>query len=375
MSTEFDYKSSVKYFSARNPLISYMLTQIYFWVLANMLLTVLTYLQMKSIIQSDSKAIEITLLPFLILGLTTGITFGILIGLSNFYLDKYFNRRQSLGILIFIKLLIGLAVLSLVFALVRYVLYENLVEHFVNDSLPTVQEDSWRYLFFILLLTYGAASILINFVNQMQRKFGPGVLLPILFGKYNTPQEEERIFLFMDLKSSTTLAEQLGHLKYSSMIREAIFDINELVPKFDAEVYQYVGDEIVITWRIKEGLEYFKCVEFYFACERQFEKRSRFYKKRYGQLPFFKAGMNMGIVAAVEIGEVKRDIAYHGDTINIAARIQSKCNDLGKVFLASRKFAPILEKSNKYLIEEMGNLKLKGKVKEVAIISIEEKKM
>ncbi len=43
----------------------------------------------------------------------------------------------------------------------------------------------------------------------------------------------------------------------------------------------------------------------------------------------------MGKVTAVEIGDIKRDIAYHVDTLNTAARIQSVCNEYNKDFLVS----------------------------------------
>ena len=101
------------------------------------------------------------------------------------------------------------------------------------------------------MLIYNIAiELLITFINQVNKKYGPGVLLPILLGKYRSPKEEERVFLFMDLKSSTLIAETLGHLKYSAFIRDSFMDINSILSKYNAQVYQYVGDEIVITWPI-----------------------------------------------------------------------------------------------------------------------------
>src|SRR5690606_23539690 len=125
---------------------------------------------------------------------------------------------------------------------------------------------------------------------------------PLLLGKYRNPREEERIFMFMDLKSSTTIAEQLGHLKYSAFIRDCFADINKILFPFRAQVYQYVGDEIVVTWTAYEGLKNYFCIRFYFACKNQFHNRTEYYIKNYGLLPEFKAGIHMGKVTAVEIG-------------------------------------------------------------------------
>lgn len=92
--------------------------------------------------------------------------------------------------------------------------------------------------------------LVISFISQMNKKFGPGVLIPLLLGKYRHPQEEERIFMFMDLESSTSHAENLGHIKYSALIRDSFLDISRALSKNRAEVYQYVGDEIVVSWLV-----------------------------------------------------------------------------------------------------------------------------
>ena len=80
--------------------------------------------------------------------------------------------------------------------------------------------------------------------------------------------------MFMDLKSSTATAEKLGHLKYSSFIRDCFMDINEVLLPFRAQVYQYVGDEIVVTWPESEGIKNQFCIKFYFACKKQFLDKS-----------------------------------------------------------------------------------------------------
>lgn len=372
MTKVFDYTTRARRLSAKYPLLSYILTQVNFWILANVLLGAISFFQIKIIAQNVGLLVEIRLLPFLIIGVIMGVLYGVLVGWTSYLLDQGHCRKYSLGVMLLIKMLVGLAIFSLGFIFVRFVLHQAiLINLFPTDAL-LMQEQSWPYLFIVLFLVYAVTSVIVGFINQMQQKFGPGVLIPILFGKYSNPKEEERIFLFMDLKSSTTIAESLGHLKYSGLIRDAIFDINKLLPKYDAEVYQYVGDEIVITWKSEHGLYDFNCVKFYFACHHQFESRRDYYIEKYGVLPFFKAGMNIGVVAAVEIGNIKRDIAYHGDTINIAARIQGKCNEFGKMFLAGEGFREVFDRTNKFNADDLGSILLNGKVKKVGIISIEE---
>jgi adenylate cyclase len=217
-------------------------------------------------------------------------------------------------------------------------------------------------------------SAVITFINLMNKKFGPGILLPMLLGKYRNPKEEERIFMFMDLKSSTSHAEKLGHIKYSALIRDSFMDINQVLAKHNAEIYQYVGDEIVVSWPLNEGLREVACVEFFFSVQNQFNHRSDFYMEHYGFVPQFKAGLHFGIVTAVEVGEIKRDIAYHGDTLNTAARIQSICNQYNKTLLISRDIKVIADLEKDYNLESLGQITLKGKDNPIEIYSIDSKK-
>ena len=56
------------------------------------------------------------------------------------------------------------------------------------------------------------------------------------------------------------------------------------------------------------------------------KKQSRKYKKTFGLLPEFKAGIHLGEVTTGEIGVIKRDITFSGDVLNTTARIQGLCN-------------------------------------------------
>jgi adenylate cyclase len=79
----------------------------------------------------------------------------------------------------------------------------------------------------------------------------------------------------------------------------------------------------------------------------------------------------MGPVTAVEIGEIKRDIAYHGDTLNTAARIQSVCNDHNKNFLISEYLLEKIGTNHYFKTEGLGMIQLRGKTKKIGIASIE----
>lgn len=205
------------------------------------------------------------------------------------------------------------------------------------------------------------------FILQVAEKFGQGVLKNFLLGKYHRPREEVRIFMFMDLKSSTAYAEKLGHQKYSQLIQDCFSDLTETVIRHNAQIYQYVGDEVVLTWDLAKGLTNDSCVNAFFDYDRSIHRRGGYYTHQYGLIPEFKAGVNLGDVMVAEVGELKKEIAYHGDALNTAARIQEKCNEFGRRILISDRVREALDGSREHGFRDVGSFRLKGKKKPVSI--------
>jgi len=197
-----------------------------------------------------------------------------------------------------------------------------------------------------------------------------------LTGKYHKPVIEDRTFLFLDLKASTTHAEKLGHLVYSQMIKDCIHDINRLLNHYKAEVYQYVGDEIVLTWKTEVALSSLNFIGIFYAFENRLNSKAKHYLKKYNVIPEFKAGANSGKVAATEIGVINRNLAFHGDVLNTAARIENLCNKLGKKLLISGHLMHQIghAHSKDYEFEPIGTKKLKGKHDRIEIFAVVKKK-
>ena len=79
---------------------------------------------------------------------------------------------------------------------------------------------------FVQFILWGIITLLTLFFLQMNDKFGPGILKKFLLGKYNRPKKEARIFMFLDMKYSTTIAEKIGNEKYFHLLSSLIFFIN-----------------------------------------------------------------------------------------------------------------------------------------------------
>lgn len=208
------------------------------------------------------------------------------------------------------------------------------------------------------------------FYAEVSGNLGQGVLNNFFKGKYHTPVEEERIFMFLDMRSSTTIAKKLGHVKYFEMLREYYSDLSNPIIKYLGEIYQYVGDEIVVSWKLKNGLQNNNCVQCFFAMKEVIKKQIRKYNEKFGLLPEFKAGFHFGKVTTGEIGAIKRDIIFTGDVLNTTARIEGLCNTYKVDILISGALMKKLQLNDQFQINALGENELRGRDEKVELFTI-----
>lgn len=223
----------------------------------------------------------------------------------------------------------------------------------------------WVLVFYTLVVY----SLLLFFL-QVNHLLGQGVLWKFVRGKYHKPREEERIFMFLDMKSSTTIAEQLGHERFYALLNEIFHQISEPVLQTKAEIYQYVGDEVLLTWQVNDGLERANCLQAFFLFQKRLMRNEAHYLKAFGLKPEFKAGLHFGKVISAQIGDLKREIVYNGDVLNTASRIQNECNKYDRDLLISGSLMKLLEQHPGFEWEWIDTVMLKGKETEVDLYSV-----
>ncbi|MFY0592090.1 adenylate/guanylate cyclase domain-containing protein [Roseivirga sp.] len=294
-----------------------------------------------------------------------GTLMGVLFGIAQLKLERYLYRRVPLWRLVFYGLLIDVVIMTVIFSM-AYRIFRDIIGFNEDVSfIQFVQDPSAILVFFYSILV----SFVLASIRQLNLLLGRGNLWRFIKGDFYQPRVENRIFMFVDLKDSTGIAERLGHINYSSFIQDCFYDLH-VVQNFKAEVYQYVGDEVVLSWRVTKGLDYSLCIKAFWAFEDRLVERADFYKEKYNVVPTFKAGLHFGEVTTAEVGEIKREIAYHGDTMNIASRIQNKCNDFDRTLLISQFFREEIKKHSTFNLELMGNELLKGKNQLIDIYAV-----
>ena len=211
-------------------------------------------------------------------------------------------------------------------------------------------------------------ALMLSFIREMDKQFGPGNLWIVITGRYHQPKDEERVFLFLDMKDSTPAAIELGRHRYSALIQECFYELDRLLPEFDAKIYQYVGDEAVLTWNERFiGEQASVCVDLVRAFNARLAERADEFQAEFGWTPRFKGGLHAGPVSVVEIGNRKKEIAYHGDTINTTARIQSLCNELEAEVLVSDSFLNLIDGQNRGHFESAGLHTLRGRTESLGL--------
>ena len=291
--------------------------------------------------------------------------------LEVLYLSKLL-RKKPLGITLLIKTAIYLMFMFFFISMSTLYMYSSEINKplLSSDVLKLYVDFLFGARIVMTFIYWGIACMSALFILQVSDKFGQGVLISFLLGKYHRPKEDDRIFMFMDLKSSTTYAEKLGHIKYSQFIQDCFFDITDVITTYDAKIYQYVGDEVALSWSTKEGIEHGHCINTFFAYDNLIKSKRNYYKNKYGIIPEFKAGLHLGKVTVDEVGEIKKELAYHGDVLNTAARIQGKCNDFQKRLLISEAMKTKLESQHLFDFSGIGDVSLKGKAKSLNLYEV-----
>ncbi|MEP7163754.1 MAG: adenylate/guanylate cyclase domain-containing protein [Ferruginibacter sp.] len=299
--------------------------------------------------------------------------FVFLMSLFMGYLFVFTLRRISRSVPLWVNFVLK----SLILLLAAFLM--NFLVHFVEEAFINGQSIGNAVNIFVYeavniqwllekIFYWVVLFIVTQLYIEINEKYSPGVFLDILMGKYTIPKVENRIVMFIDLKDSTPIAEKMGHQQYFLFIREFIYDISMALIEYNGRIYQYVGDEIVVSWmEKKESMT--NAVKAIVQARKNIQKKSQYYNNVYHQVPEFHVGIHIGEVTVGEIGVIKKDLAMSGDTMNTAARIRSACNELNQKFIASAAF---IRQSNleEFQSVSLGKIDLKGKKDDIELFGL-----
>lgn len=300
------------------------------------------------------------------------LVFVMSIGLSYVFLFGFGKKLKQKSIII--NLIVKTLVILFLALLMNFLIY------FINDLVVNKQSFSEAFNNFfsnslnkmgLLRRTSYWVTLLIftQLYLEINDKYSPGVFIEILRGKYDEPKIENRIIMFIDLKDSTPIAESLGHSRYFKFIRDFIREVSLAIIERQGQIYQYVGDEIVTSWKYSPA-NMQKALDTIILARKYLQSQSNRFKRKYNHLPEFRLGLHVGEVTIGEIGVIKKDLAMSGDTMNTTARLRSACNELKEKFIISEEFK---SKSNlkEFQTKYLGEVDLKGKSDKLKLYSLQ----
>jgi len=187
------------------------------------------------------------------------------------------------------------------------------------------------------------------------------VLVSFVTGAYHHPREEERVFMFLDIVGSTGIAERIGSVAFHRLLNRFCYDVSDAIVDAKGEIYKYVGDEIIVTWVMASGVQDARCVRCYFAALDAIARVRMDYEREFGIVPSFRAGLHAGPVVAGELGDIKQEISFLGDTVNTTARIKDMCREANRPVLLSGALLAKLRLPDGIEPETLGPVRLRGR--------------
>jgi len=311
--------------------------------------------------------------PF-INGLVVGILLASVLAILELWVFSGKNRRTRFFVLfafrVFGYFLLILAVTINVFLISR-------MRRF-NMSYGEVwqSEEFQNYIFkgdyyFVLIFAFVIIAG-VNFTRQMSRKLGQGMLIAYISGRYRTPRREERIFMLFNLVSSQVIAEKLGAIDFHIFLNDFFYDVTESIVVHSGIIHQYVEDEVMVSWSMRKGLSNANCVRTFFQIKDELAALNEKYYEKYGFVPKIYAALHCGHVIRAEIGEIKTEVSFFGDTINTTSRILGKCHALQKEVLVSAQLMELIDLPILYTFKTFGVVTLRGKQSEIKLYTLKE---
>ncbi len=299
-------------------------------------------------------------------GLVNGVLNGIFIGLlDTIWVRKRRGRRLRRLPLISYTIVLTLMWITIIF------LNMTLTRHWLGLSHDLsfqwmLRQDFGRHFIFCLFMAFT-----FNLLLRITAFLGTRSLVEILLGRYQEPAMEHLAFMFLDVVGSTKLTEKIGDAKTQTLICNLFFDIASTVDQYGGEVHRYIGDEMVITWDLSKR----RAVPDIMGCLVEvfniIEAHKQVNKPRHGAWIDLRAGLNAGPVLVSEVGDLKRELVYFGDTINVAAGLQSHCKVVGVRALVSSSLYRTLQHTPQLQPSRLGPILMKGKVEQVESIALD----
>jgi adenylate cyclase len=174
--------------------------------------------------------------------------------------------------------------------------------------------------------------------------------------------------LFSDIRSFTSLAEQLGAQPTVTMLNQYFERMVDCISQEGGMLDKFIGDAIMAVFGlpVPSGDDEDRSLRASIAMIRSLWEWNREREQRGDPIIDIGIGLNTDSVVAGNIGSPKRmDYTMIGDGVNLASRLESACKHYGVRILLSE--LTVAKLKGVYRLREVDRVIVKGKSKPVAI--------
>ena len=202
---------------------------------------------------------------------------------------------------------------------------------------------------FTVILTLTGAAALNYSIEGRERRF-----IKSVFRHYLSPAVIDRIIenpkllqlggekreitsFFSDVAGFTSLSEKLAPEEMVRLLNAYLSEMTDIILDAGGTLDKYEGDAIVAFWNapLDEPDHALKACRAALECQRRLKELRPEFLKRYGHEITMRIGLNSGPAVVGNMGSSRRfDYTAMGDTINLAARLESACKQYQVSILA-----------------------------------------
>ena len=209
--------------------------------------------------------------------------------------------------------------------------------------------------------------LIANFFKQLSNIIGPRTFVHLLVGRYYRSRREVRMIAYLDLVGSTATTERLGDARYLEFLNRFFRCLTPALRATGGGIHKYVGDEAIVTWRSGRGTAA-NGLAFFEIFQRELNRCASDFEQHFGLQPHWRGSLHYGEIVVGEMGELKKEIAFLGDSLNTGARLMDVAKTEGTALVVSGAVPGVdVEKR----LRALGRRTLRGKEVPLAVYAWE----
>ncbi|MBI3638070.1 MAG: adenylate/guanylate cyclase domain-containing protein, partial [Candidatus Rokubacteria bacterium] len=210
--------------------------------------------------------------------------------------------------------------------------------------------------------------------RRLSQFFSPAVLKEVVAQRHDVSLGSSRRLVtvfFSDIRGFTSISERIAPEQVAEMLREYLTEMTEVVFRHGGTVDKYIGDCIMALYNapLEDPQHAVAAVRTALELQERTLAVSARWEQALGVEIRNGVGINTGEAVVGTMGSRQRlEYTAIGDTVNIAARLESLTKDYGVPIIISESTYALVR--GRFLTRELGAVSVKGKAQPVRVYTV-----